>query len=79
MRLMDPVSDIFDAFGGSPKAISDATGIPVQTVCDWRRKGTPNIPPWRRDAVLAAIENSGKAVQPTTLAYLGAERAQAAA
>lgn len=75
---MDPVTDIFIAFGDSPKALAEATGIPVQTVCDWRRKGIPNIPAWRRTVVLGAILNSGKTVQPATLAYLRApERAEA--
>lgn len=67
---MDPVTDIFDAFGGSPKALAEATGLAVTTVCDWRRKGTPNIPRWRRPLVLGAIEDLGKTVQPSTLAYL---------
>lgn len=77
---MDPVSDIFRAFGDSPKAIADATGIPVQTVCDWRRKGAPNIPSWRRPVVLSAIESLGKDVHPDTIEYLkAAARQQAAA
>lgn len=77
---MDPVSDIFEAFGDSPKALAEATGLAVQTVCDWRRKGSPNIPLWRRPAVLSAIEDLGKTVQPDTIEYLKVPaRRQAAA
>jgi len=77
---MDPVSDIFKAFGNSPASLSRALGLPVQTVCDWRRKGKPNIPNWRRPAVLAAIESAEKQaeVQPATLAYLRTNSARAA-
>jgi hypothetical protein len=76
---MDPVADIFAAFDDSPKAIADATHIPIQTVCDWRRKGVANIPTWRRPVVLEAIKAAGKAVSPATLEYLGASSQQAAA
>ncbi len=53
---MEPVNDIFEAFGGSPSAIAKATGLPVQTVWDWRGKGKTEIPPWRRRAVLDAAK-----------------------
>lgn len=67
---MDPVTEIFAAFDGSPRKLADAVKAPVQTVCDWRRKGQPRIPQWRREAVLAALEEGGKQVSAATRAYL---------
>ena len=46
------VHEIFEAYGGAT-AIHRATGVPVQTVHDWINKGKPEIPPWRRAALLA--------------------------
>jgi hypothetical protein len=53
---MQTVDDIFKAFGDKPSAIAKATGLPVQTVWDWRGKGKSEIPPWRRRAVLDAAK-----------------------
>lgn len=75
---MDPVTEIFAAFGKSPTALSKATGVPVQTVCDWRRKGKAHIPVWRRATVLAAIQQAGKSVSASTLAYLASDQSAAA-
>jgi hypothetical protein len=71
---MDPVDEIFDAFGG-PTAIAAATGIAVQTVCDWRAKGRKNIPTWRRPAVLGAVGARGLAMSGKALAYLACTEA----
>lgn len=68
--FMDPVAEIFDAFDGSPAKLARATRISVQTVCDWRKKGTPNIPWWHRATVLSAIKRSKLAISPATLNYL---------
>lgn len=67
---MDPVSDIFAAFGDSPTQLARATGLSVSTVCDWRTKGPRNIPKWRRGQVLNAIQREGKSVAAETLVYL---------
>lgn len=70
---MDPVLEIFAAFDGSPAKLATAVNLPVQTVCDWRRKGKPRIPTWRRDAVLAALMDGGKEISPRARAYLAGE------
>lgn len=67
---MDPVTEIFAAFGNSPKRLSDATGIKIQTVCDWRRKAPVNIPDWRRATVLDALKKEPVKISARTLAYL---------
>lgn len=66
---MEPIDEIFDVFGG-PTAIAEATGIKVQTVCDWRKKGPKNIPAWRRPAVLEAAKVLGKPLSDAALRYL---------
>lgn len=66
---MQVVDDIFEAFGG-PSAIAAATGFPLQTVSDWRRKGQSDIPPWRRGAVLEAARREGRALEAHCLEYL---------
>lgn len=66
---MHPVDEIFDALGG-PTAISAKTGIKVQTVCDWRKKGVKNIPAWRRAPVLDAVQASGTNLSLEALRYL---------
>lgn len=71
---MDPVEAIFQAFGG-PGSIADATSIPVQTVCDWRKKGKPNIPHWRRPAVLDAALRKGVELSLEAVEYLAAQAA----
>jgi hypothetical protein len=73
---MEPVTEIFKAFGDSPTKLARATGLKVQTVCDWRRKGKAHIPLWRRAAVLAAAKSDEKVMaklSPDALLYL-AER-----
>jgi hypothetical protein len=69
---MHVVDQIFAAFGNSPKAIADATGIPIQTVCDWRKKGQKEIPIWRRGAVLVAART--KPLSTEALEYLRSDR-----
>lgn len=71
---MNPVDEIFEAFGGSPTALARATGLKVQTVCDWRTKGPKNIPQWRRRVVLDAVLSAGKEISSDAMRYLG-ERA----
>ncbi len=65
------VEQIFDALDGTTP-IAKGTGMPVQTVNDWLRKGPPEIPPWRRPAVLDFARESGKLAKltPECLAYL---------
>ena len=67
---MDPVNEIFAAFGNSPTKLSRATGVKVQTVCDWRKKTPANIPEWRRMTVLSALQRDNIPVSPATIAYL---------
>ena len=71
---MDPVTEIFAAFDGKPSKLAQATGLPIQTVCDWRRKGTPNIPKWRRAVVLTAMQRAGVRVSETALHYLTSDQ-----
>lgn len=61
------VHEIFEAYGGAT-AIHRATGVPVQTVHDWIKKGKPEIPPWRRSALLAATPT--KPLSEQAIAYL---------
>lgn len=68
---MDPITEIFAAFG-SPAKLARATGIAAQTVHDWKGKGKPNIPSWRRPVILAALRSTDAKVSAETLAYLGA-------
>lgn len=49
--MQDIISHIFETLGGAT-VIATGTGIPVQTVHDWIKKGKAEIPPWRRAAVL---------------------------
>lgn len=71
---MNPVAEIFAAFGNSPTKLSRAIGVKVQTVFDWS-KHPVNIPEWRRAAVLDAVKakakETGKPISAATLAYLG--------
>ncbi|WCT78901.1 hypothetical protein [Novosphingobium humi] len=71
---MNPVDEIFSGFGG-PTAIAVATGIKVQTVCDWRAKGRKNIPSWRRSAVLRAANEARIVLSQSAIAYLEQEGA----
>lgn len=66
---MDIVEEIFDAFKG-PTQLSRATGIKVQTVCDWRKKRPVNIPEWRRTAVLDAARRNNIELSSEAVAYL---------
>lgn len=73
---MTIVDRIFEALGG-PTALHKETGIPVQTIWDWRRNG--NIPHWRRDAVIEASRKLEKTLDADMLAYLVSnEKARAA-
>lgn len=65
------VKQIFDALDGTT-SIANGTGMPVQTVNDWLNKGPPEIPPWRRPAVLDFAVKCGKlsALSSECLAYL---------
>lgn len=66
---MSIVHEIFAAFKG-PGNIAKATGLPLQTVSDWRVKGKPEIPPWRRNAVLDAAKRDSVDLSPEAIAYL---------
>ncbi len=73
---MHVVEHIFKALGGAT-AIAVGVGSPVQTVHDWKKKGKPEIPPWRRPAVLDLARRLGKfdELSADAIAYLGsAER-----
>lgn len=65
------IEEIFDKLGGATK-IATGTNQPVQTVHDWLAKGKPEIPPWRRPAVLAFAGSEQKLTElsPAALAYL---------
>jgi len=67
---MEPVDEIFAAFGDSPTTLAREAGAKVQTVHAWRVT-LRNIPTWRRAAVLAAVERLGLVLSPAALAYLG--------
>jgi hypothetical protein len=76
---MSEVHSIFDAFGGL-KQLAEATGLPLQTVCDWRKKGKPEIPPWRRPAVLDAALAKSVPLPAEAVIYLqSSERPKRAA
>jgi hypothetical protein len=53
MRGMTIAANIVGKLGG-PTKLHRETGIPVQTIWDWTRKG--NIPHWRRPAVIEAAK-----------------------
>lgn len=61
--MQQVLSEIFEKLGGAT-AIARGTGYPVQTVHDWlktkKEKGSPEIPPWRRAAVLDFARRDGK-------------------
>lgn len=65
------VEEIFSKLGGATK-IATGTDQAVQTVHDWLGKGKPEIPPWRRPAVLkfAADQKMLTELSPEALAYL---------
>lgn len=65
------VSEIFEKLGGATK-IANGVNLSVQTVHDWINKGTPEIPPWRREAVLRVARESEKltVLSKDALAYL---------
>lgn len=68
---MDPVSEIFAAFGNSPTKLSRAINVKVQTVFDWKAKAPVGIPEWRRPAVLKALKKMPAVeLSPGTRAYL---------
>jgi len=64
---MTIAAQIVDALGG-PTAIHRKTGIPVQTIWDWKRKG--NIPHWRRPTVIEAAKKLDEPLSTELLAYL---------
>lgn len=53
------IAEIFDKLGGAT-AIANGTGLPVQTVHDWLKKGKAEIPPWRRPKVLTFAKKARK-------------------
>lgn len=65
------VPEIFKALGGST-AIAIGINAPIQTVNDWLSKGKPEIPPWRRAAVIDFARKEGKLTELSAdcLAYL---------
>lgn len=69
--MQEVVSQIFEALGGST-VIANGIGSPIQTVNDWRKKGKPEIPPWRRAAVIDFARREGKLTKlpADCLAYL---------
>lgn len=57
--------------------MADATGIPMKTVFSWK-EDKPNIPAWRRPAVLDAAKRANVTLPPEAVIYLAsAERASA--
>lgn len=69
------VTEIFNALDGAT-AIATGIGSPVQTVHDWLKKGDPEIPPWRRAAVLDFARRAEKLTKlsPECLAYLQSQK-----
>jgi hypothetical protein len=65
---MDTVHGILKAFEG-PTNLAKAMGLSVQTVWEWGQ-GKPEIPPWRRPAVLQAAEEQSIPLEPEQIAYL---------
>jgi len=66
---MSIVPSIFAAFGGVNK-LADATGSAQQTASEWLNRKPPEIPPWRRSAVLEAARRLPTPLPPEALAYL---------
>lgn len=68
---MQVVHDIIAKLGGST-GVAAKTGIPQQTVSEWANREPPEIPPWRRPAVLDALKRDGKdsEVPAEAIAYL---------
>jgi hypothetical protein len=64
---MTIAAQIVDELGG-PTKLKEQTGIPIQTIWDWKRNG--NIPHWRRSTVLDAAQRLNKALTPEMTAYL---------
>jgi len=69
--MQEIVPLIFKALGGST-SIAIGIGSPTQTVNDWLKKGKPEIPPWRRAAVIEFARRAGKLddLPAECLAYL---------
>lgn len=69
--MQEIVPLIFKALGGST-SIALGIGSPTQTVNDWLKKGKPEIPPWRRAAVIDFARREGKLAElpAECLAYL---------
>lgn len=66
---MDPVDEIFAAFGNSPTKLARAAHMDVRTVDAWKRI-PKKIPKWRREKVLEAVLNAGVVLSSSALAYL---------
>lgn len=69
--MQEIVPLIFKALGGST-TIAIGIGSPIQTVNDWLKKGKPEIPPWRRAAIIDFARREGKLTElpAECLAYL---------
>jgi len=70
---MSIVRTIFDAFGGVNK-LAEATRSPQQTASEWITRDPPEIPPWRRPAVLDAARGLPQPLPPEALAYLASTK-----
>lgn len=66
---MSVVHTIIDAFGGV-NATAEKTGTPQQTVSEWGTRKPPEIPPWRRSALLDAARNAKMDLPADAVAYL---------
>ncbi len=66
---MSVVPTIFEAFGGVNR-LAEATGTPQQTASEWLNRSPPDIPPWRRPAVLGAARKLKEPLPPEALTYL---------
>lgn len=64
------MSEILSLFAERKRvaAIAAEMRCPFQTVHSWKRNG--RIPPWRRPAVLVAVQRLGYELTPETIAYL---------
>lgn len=68
-RSMEHVQDIITAFGGQT-GTAEATGIAQQTISEWVTREPPEIPPWRRPAIIAAAQARAIELSEDAVAYL---------
>lgn len=53
--------------------MADATGISQQTISEWAKREPPEIPPWRRPAIVSAALRKGVALDDSAQSYLASD------